>query len=114
LSSHFHWQVRDGHTTIYNNGRSNNKRELPLKHPRQHRLVTAAFADHQSKSATLSAANAVQDSLAVPNYDRIECSSLPEEALKLGRNIQNKTRMSENNSILSPSSSNFRFTRNLK
>ncbi len=48
------------------------------------------------KSATYSAANAAQNSLAEPNNGLMNRSNLPEEAVKSGRNIQNKTRMSEN------------------
>src|SRR5208282_2209722 len=66
------------------------------------------------KSAVYSTANTVHDPLVEPNNGLMNCSNLPEEAVKSGRNVQNKTRMSENDTSFSPSPSNFRFTRSLK
>jgi len=58
------------------------------------------LADRNFKSVYF-AANAVQDPLAEPNNGLMIRSNLPEEAVKSGRNIQNKTRMSENASSFS-------------
>jgi hypothetical protein len=49
----------------------------------------------------------VEDPLAEANNDLMNNSKLREEAVKSGRNIQNKTRMSENDVTFSLSPSNF-------